>query len=64
MRRADGRELTVQIVGVDEIDPVEGRISMDSPIGKSLMGREPNGRVEVTTPRGPVAYDIIEVDYP
>jgi transcription elongation factor GreB len=64
MRRSDGREMTVQIVGVDEIDPVEGRISMDSPIGKSLMGRLPNGRVEVTTPRGQVAYDIIEVDYP
>lgn len=64
MCRADGRELTVQIVGVDEIDPVEGRISMDSPIGKSLMGRVPKGRVEVTTPRGLVAYDIIEVDYP
>ena len=64
MRRADGREMTVQIVGVDEIDPVEGRISMDSPIGKSLIGREPKGRVEVNTPRGQVAYDIIEVDYP
>jgi transcription elongation factor GreB len=64
MRRTDGREMTVQIVGVDEIDPVEGRISMDSPIGKSLMGRETGGRVEVITPRGQVAYDIIEVDYP
>ena len=64
MRRTDGREMTVQIVGVDEIDPVAGRISMDSPIGKSLMGRPPTGRVEVTTPKGPMAYDIIEVDYP
>jgi transcription elongation factor GreB len=64
MRRADGREMTVQIVGVDEIDPVEGRISMDSPIGKSLMGKPPAGKVEVATPRGPVAYEIIEVDYP
>jgi transcription elongation factor GreB len=64
LRRDDGREMQVQIVGVDEIDPVAGRISMDSPIGKSLMGRPPGGRVEVTTPKGPVAYEIIEVDYP
>ncbi|MDB5049736.1 MAG: transcription elongation factor, GreA/GreB family [Fibrobacteres bacterium] len=64
LRRGDGREMLVQIVGVDEINPVEGRISMDSPIGKSLMGMPPTGRVEVQTPKGPVAYDIIEVDYP
>jgi transcription elongation factor GreB len=64
MRRSDGREMTVQIVGADEIDPMQGRVSMDSPIGKSLLGKPPQGRVEVATPKGAVAYDIIEVDYP
>lgn len=64
LRRTDGREMQVQIVGVDEIDPVEGRISMDSPIGKSLMGMPPKGRIEVQTPKGAVSFDIIEVDYP
>jgi transcription elongation factor GreB len=64
LRNADGREMLVQIVGVDEINPVEGRISMDSPIGKSLMGMPPGGCVEVLTPKGPVVYDILEVDYP
>jgi transcription elongation factor GreB len=64
LRRTDGREMQVQIVGVDEINPVEGRISMDSPVGKSLMGMPPTGRIEVQTPKGPVSYDIIEVDYP
>jgi len=64
MRRSDGREMTFQIVGADEIDPMEGRVSMDSPIGKSLMGKPPKGHVDVDTPRGSVAYEIIEVDYP
>lgn len=64
LRRGDGREMRIQIVGVDEIDPVQGRISMDSPIGKSLMGNAPSGTVEVQTPKGPVAYEIVEVDYP
>ena len=64
MRRSDGREMTVQIVGADEIDPMQGRVSMDSPVGKSLLGKPPKGSVEVSTPKGPVAYDIIEVDYP
>ncbi len=64
LKRADGKEWVVQIVGVDEIDPVEGKISMDSPMGKALMGRAVNEKVEVLTPRGPVEYDIMEVDYP
>ena len=57
-------EMIVQIVGVDEINPVEGMISMDSPMGKSLIGMPPSGRIEVITPRGPVVYEILEVDYP
>ncbi|MEO7424806.1 MAG: GreA/GreB family elongation factor [Fibrobacteria bacterium] len=64
LQRADGKEVEVQIVGVDEIDPVAGRISMDSPMGKSLLGMPPKGRVQVMTPKGPVAYDILAVDYP
>lgn len=62
--RTDGKEIQVQIVGVDEIDPLEGRISMDSPIGKTLMGAPARGRIEVPTPKGPVAYEIIGVEYP
>jgi transcription elongation factor GreB len=64
MRRSDGREMIFQIVGADEIDPMEGKVSMESPIGKSLLGKPPKGQVEVETPRGAVAYEIIEVDYP
>jgi transcription elongation factor GreB len=59
-----GTEMLIQIVGVDEIDPVQGRISMDSPMGKSLMGNVPSGRIQVQTPKGMVLYDILEVDYP
>jgi transcription elongation factor GreB len=64
LRKPDGRDWVVQIVGVDEIDPVEGRISMDSPLGKALMGAPPRGRVEVQTPKGLLVYEIREVDYP
>jgi transcription elongation factor GreB len=64
LRRPDGKDWVVQIVGADEIDPVEGKLSMDSPIGKALMGREPKGKVDVQTPRGPMSYTIVAVDYP
>lgn len=64
LQRPDGKEWTVQIVGVDEIDPMEGKISMDSPMGKALMGHADKGKVEVLTPKGSVVYEIMEVDYP
>jgi transcription elongation factor GreB len=64
LRKPDGKEWTVQIVGVDEINPLEGKLSMDSPIGKSLMGHPPKGRVRVDTPKGKMDYEILEVDYP
>lgn len=64
LRKPDGKDWVVQIVGADEIDPVAGKLSMDSPIGKALMGREPKGKVEVQTPRGLMSFEIVAVDYP
>jgi transcription elongation factor GreB len=64
LRKPDGKEWTIQIVGVDEIDPLEGKVSMDSPIGKSLMGQPPRGSIQVVTPKGKAIYEILSVDYP
>ena len=64
LRKPDGKEWTVQIVGADEIDPVAGKLSMDSPIGKALMGRKPEESVEVLTPKGKTRFEILSVDYP
>lgn len=64
LRKADGKEWTVQIVGADEIDPIAGRLSMDSPIGKALMGRKPKESVQVQTPKGLTRFEILSVDYP
>lgn len=63
LKRTDGKVLEVEIVGVDEIDPVAGKISMDSPIGKALMGHADAGTIEVQTPRGPMTYQIESVRY-
>lgn len=62
--KPDGKDWEVQIVGADEIDPMQGRLSMDSPIGKALMGRQVGDSVEVQTPRGRITYRIKSVDYP
>lgn len=58
----DGEKDSFEIVGPTESDPARGRISTDSPVGQTLMGRKVNDRVAVETPDGKVSYKIIAVD--
>lgn len=57
------RERIYQIVGDKEIDPLQGKISMKSPMGEALMGKKPGDQVQVQAPRGAVTYEIVEVTY-
>jgi transcription elongation factor GreA len=59
VRRGD-RE-TYTIVGSAEVDPVNGRISLRSPIGRALMGRRKSDRVQVETPDGVVHFEIVAI---
>ncbi|MBM7569576.1 transcription elongation factor GreA [Aquibacillus albus] len=58
----DGDEETYTIVGSAEADPFEGKISNDSPIAKSLLGRQIGEEVTVPTPGGDMNVKIIKVD--
>ncbi|MCU9592932.1 transcription elongation factor GreA [Caldibacillus thermolactis] len=57
----DGDEETYTIVGSAEADPFEGKISNDSPIAKSLLGRKIGEEVTVQTPGGEMVVKIINV---
>ncbi|MBR3071885.1 GreA/GreB family elongation factor, partial [Fibrobacter sp.] len=57
------REKVYSIVGDKEIDPLQGRISMKSPIGEALQGKKAGDTVEVQAPRGKIIYEILEVSY-
>ena len=57
------REKTYSIVGEKEIDPLQGRISMKSPIGVALMGKKQGEQVQVQAPKGVITYEIVEVSY-
>jgi len=46
------------IVGSTEADPVNGRLSNESPLGSSLMGKKKGDTVSVATPRGTTTYKI------
>src|SRR5215468_9671268 len=56
-------ESTYQIVGAEEADVDKGRLSVTSPLARALIGKQTGDSIEVTTPRGSKAYEIIRVRY-
>jgi transcription elongation factor GreA len=56
-------EATYQIVGADEADVEKGRISITSPLSRALINKQAGDTVEVTTPRGSKAYEIMKVRF-
>ena len=60
---AAGEELTYRIVGPDEFDVEAGKISVDSPVGGALLGKEEGDEIVVRRPRGNAAYTVLEVRY-
>jgi len=50
------------IVGSAEADPTQERISNESPLGSSLLGRRVGEQVEVTTPGGTILFEIVSID--
>jgi transcription elongation factor GreA len=59
----DGSEARYQIVGEDEADIKNGLLSIGSPIARALISKQAGDTVEVTTPRGKRAYEIVAVEY-
>lgn len=57
----DGEKEMYTIVGSAESDPLEGKISNDSPMAQSLLGRRVGEAVMVNTPGGEIEVEIIEV---
>ena len=58
-----GAEVLYQIVGVDEADIEQGKVSITSPIARALIGKEPGDVAAVQAPGGVREYEIQAVDY-
>ena len=56
-------EKTYQIVGDQEADVKEGRISISSPIARALIGKEVGDSIEVNAPGGSRGYEILSVNW-
>lgn len=59
----DGTERTVQIVGVDEVDPLNGKISWISPVAKALIKAREGDSVVLRTPGGVETLQVLAVGY-
>jgi len=57
----NGSEVDFNIVGSNEADPAKFKISNESPLGKSFMGKKKDDEVQVETPGGKMKYNILEV---
>jgi transcription elongation factor GreA len=57
----NGDKVTYQIVGPDESDIPSGKISISSPLGKALIGKEVNEDVAVQTPGGIKNYTVLKI---
>ncbi len=55
-------EETYEIVGSQEADPMNGRISEESPFGKALLGRKTGEEVIVEAPAGNLRYQIVKIE--
>ncbi|MEQ1637659.1 MAG: transcription elongation factor GreA [Methylococcales bacterium] len=58
-----GECFTYQIVGEDEADIKQGRISIGSPISRALIGKEVEDVVTVKAPGGDIEYEILSIQY-
>ncbi len=57
-----GKKVVVySIVGPVEADPLEGKISNESPIGEALMSKKVGDAVTITTPKGKIEYEVIKI---
>ncbi len=58
---ANNQNVKYQLVGPYESDPESGRISVTSPLGKALIGKEEGDDIEIKTPGGVQEFEILEI---
>jgi transcription elongation factor GreA len=59
--QCEGQERTYRIVGSNEADPMQGKISNESPMGKALMDKKKNDEVAIPTPIGEKRCKVVDI---
>lgn len=60
--RYGNKETKYTIVSFNEADPMGGKISNESPLGRELVGRKKGNKIMVVTPRGEMEYEILKIE--
>lgn len=61
LKSAAGKTKEFQVVGTVEADPLNGKISDESPIGQALMGKKEGDQLEIKTPAETTSYTIVDI---
>ena len=59
----DGERMRYQLIGPDEFDAAKGRICIESPVGRALMGKRLGDEVDVRRPKGDARFTIVAIEY-
>lgn len=57
-----GVRKTFEMVGSNEADPIQGKISNESPLGLAFIGHQVDDQITVAVPSGPVEYKVISIE--
>ena len=61
MKGSGGKAKEFTVVGTVEADPLNGKISDESPIGQALLGKKEGDKVDITTPIETATYKIVNI---
>lgn len=61
LKSADGKTKEFMVVGTVEADPLNGKISDESPIGQALLGKKEGEEVEISTPAETTVYKVVDI---
>ncbi|TSC74827.1 MAG: transcription elongation factor GreA [Parcubacteria group bacterium Gr01-1014_30] len=53
---------TFQIVGREEANPLQGKISFESPLGQAILSKKAGAKVKVETPEGKTEYKVVKIE--
>jgi transcription elongation factor GreB len=59
----EGEEVEYRIVGPDEFNVIDGKLSMDSPLGKAMLGKRVDDKIKVSSPKGVNVFYISKIRY-
>lgn len=59
--KSNGKAKEFQVVGTVEADPLSGKISDESPIGRALLGKKEGDKVQIQTPAETATYKIVDI---